>query len=66
MNRRERLIILVSYIAAFAILFLVAAAIGASVGPIELILILLIAIPVAILLARALRSLLLRGAQRRM
>lgn len=65
MSRRDRLIILIAYLAVFAVLFVIVAALGASVGPIELTLLLLLAVPLAILMSRALRSLLLRNAQRR-
>ncbi len=65
MSRRDRLILLVSYVIVFGVLFSIVAALGASVGPIEMIAILLVAIPGSVLVLRTVRSLLLRDAHRR-
>lgn len=62
----DRLIVLLSYIAAFAILVVVVAAIsGATFGPVELVIVLLLAVPVVIVVSRVLRSRLVRDAERR-
>lgn len=64
MSRRDRLILLVSYFVAVALLLALFGALGAWVGPLEMIGVLLVAVPVSLLVARAFRSLVLRDARR--
>jgi hypothetical protein len=61
----DRIIALASYVVAFLLLFAAAAALGANLGPIEFIIVLVLAIPAAILLARGLRAVTSRNAHPR-
>jgi hypothetical protein len=55
MTRLDRLVVLGCYVLAFGLLFVVAAAASANVGPIEFVLMLVLAVPIAVPLSRAAR-----------
>ena len=65
MTRADRIIAFVAYVIAFLLLFAAAAAFGAALGPIEFIVVLLLAIPLSLLISRGLRAVMSRDAQPR-
>jgi hypothetical protein len=64
-TRADRIIAIVAYVVAFAVLFTAAAALGASFGPLEFIVVLVLAIPVSFLIARGVRAVTSRDARPR-
>jgi hypothetical protein len=64
-TRADRIIAFVAYVDAFLLLFAATAAIGADLGPVEFIVVLLLAIPISILISRGLRAVMSRDAQPR-
>lgn len=55
MTRVDRLIAIVSFVVAFVVLFLLASVVG-NLGPVEFIVLLVLAIPVGMLIGRLVRT----------
>ena len=56
MTRIDRLIAIASFVAAILVLFLLVSVLSGNVGPIEFIVVVLVAIPVGMLIGRIVRS----------
>ena len=56
MTRIDRLIAILSFLVAIVVLFLLASVLSGSVGPLELIVVVILAIPVSLLIGRLVRS----------
>jgi len=55
-TRIDRLIAILSFLVAIVVLFLLASVLSGSVGPLELIVVVILAIPVSLLIGRLVRS----------
>jgi hypothetical protein len=56
MTRADRLIAIMSFVAAVVVLFLLVSALSGNVGPVEFVLVVVLAIPVGMLIGRLVRS----------